>query len=52
MRTAVVAALALAALAGERCVAEPKRRPDSSCRSAGVLKFDGESQPMQRVRAL
>lgn len=54
MRTAIATALLLAALLGEQralTAAEPKKRPDSTCRSAGVLKFDGESQPMQRVRA-
>ncbi|RMX68401.1 hypothetical protein DD238_006298 [Peronospora effusa] len=30
--------------------AEVKSRPDNTCRSAGVLKFDLNTHPMQRVR--
>jgi hypothetical protein len=44
-------ALMLALLAVETPVhAEPKAKPDSTCRSAGVLKFDPETRPRQRVR--
>lgn len=52
MRAAhVCAALLLAALLmGDAALAEPKAKPDNTCRSAGVLKFDQETHPMQRVR--
>ncbi|KAF4321316.1 hypothetical protein BBO99_00001499 [Phytophthora kernoviae] len=32
--------------------AEPKHKPDNTCRSAGVLKFDQETHPMQRMKGM
>ncbi|KAG6612680.1 RxLR-like protein [Phytophthora cinnamomi] len=54
MRAAhVCAALLLAALLmGDAALAEPKAKPDNTCRSAGVLKFDQETHPMQRSKGM
>lgn len=51
MHAGLAAVALLAALLGHAAVAEPKQRPDDSCRSAGALKFGAEQRPMQRVRA-
>ncbi|KAG7378834.1 hypothetical protein PHYPSEUDO_009459 [Phytophthora pseudosyringae] len=39
-------------LMGSAVQAEPKTKPDNTCRSAGVLKFDAETLPMQRTKGM
>ncbi|KAL4110760.1 hypothetical protein PRIC1_002448 [Phytophthora ramorum] len=39
-------------LMGASVEAEPKAKPDNTCRSAGVLKFDSETHPMQRTKGM
>ncbi|KAG3116112.1 hypothetical protein PI124_g4641 [Phytophthora idaei] len=51
--TQLCATLLLAVLLlGGSVHAEPKAKPDKTCRSAGVLKFEPETHPMQRTKGM
>lgn len=53
MKSTLGATLVLAVLLmGGAVQAEPKAKPDNTCRSAGVLKFDPDTHPMQRTKGM